>query len=139
MAHPHLKASLDEFTAVVHRTKNRLVAIPAEVQRNLGLGKRADNHLVLVSIREHGGGRWNHNYFKLTYDNEFAIPSNIPSLKPGQMVDVRIHRVIADVPAENAVKQPHGAHLLLSLAKRARKGWRSDGSERIDEYLRDDF
>jgi hypothetical protein len=138
MAHPHLKAPLDEFTAVVHRTKNRLVAIPAEVQRKLGLERRVDNHLVLVSIREHGGGRWNHNYFKLTYDNEFAIPSNIPSLKPGQMVDVRIHRVIADVPAANAVKPPHGAELLLSLAKRPRKGWRSDGAERIDDYLREE-
>jgi hypothetical protein len=139
MAHPHLKVPLDEFAAVIHRTKNRLVSIPADVQRSLGLTRRADNHIVLASIRDHARGRWNHHYFKLTQDNEFAIPSDIAHLRPGQKVDVRIHRVIADLPAANTVEAPRGAGLLSSLAKRPRPGWRRDGSERLDDYLRADL
>lgn len=135
MAHPHLKVPLDEFTAVIHRTKNRLVSIPAEVQKDLGLNRRPDNHIVLASIRSHGGGRWNHHYFKLTHDNEFAIPSDVTHLKPGQKVDVRIHRVIQDLPAPTADSPAGGAHLLSALAKRPRPGWRRDGSQRLDEYL----
>jgi hypothetical protein len=136
VAHPHLKTPLAEFTATVHRTKNRLVAIPAEVQRTLGLERRPDNHIVLVSIRAHGPGRWNHHYFKLTSDNEFAIPSDVTHVRPGARIDVRIHRVLPDQPAAGAGEPPaRGAALLTRLAGRARPGWREDGSERLDEYL----
>jgi hypothetical protein len=128
---------MDEFTAVIHRTKNRLVSIPVDVQRGLGLSRRPDNHIVLASLRRHGGGRWNHHYFKLTHDNEFAIPSDVTHLKPGQKVDVRIHRVIPDLSAPSAVPRPGGARLLSALAARPRPEWRKDGSERLDEYLRE--
>ena len=136
VAHPHLKAPLAEFTAVVHRTKNRLVAIPAQVQRTLGLERRPDNHIILVSLRPHGPGRWNHHYFKLTHDNEFAIPSDVTTVRGGSRIDVRIHRVLPDVAAAGAGEPPgRGAALLLRLAQRSRVGWRDDGSERVDEYL----
>jgi hypothetical protein len=137
MAHPHLKAPLAEFSAVVHRTKNRLVAIPAEVQRQLKLERRQDNHIVLVSIRSHGPGRWNHHYFKLTFDNEFAIPSDVANLRGGAPVDVRIHRVIRDRAAVEAgeAPSPGGAGLLTRLSQRPRSGWREDGAERLDDYL----
>lgn len=137
MAHPHLKTPLVEFQAVVHRTKNRLIAIPAEVQKRLGLARRADNHLVFVSIRPHGAGRWNHHYFKLTYDNEFAVPSDVGHLSGGDRVDVRIHRIIPDVPASDSGAPAGGGGVLSRLAAREREGWRRDGSERLDEYLRE--
>ena len=136
VAHPHLKVPLAEFSAVVHRTKNRLVAIPAEVQRALGLERRQNNHIVLVSIRPHGPGRWNHHYFKLTSDNEFAIPSDVAGLRGGSRIDVRIHRILADEVAGTGREPPaRGAALLTRLAARQRPGWREDGSERLDEYL----
>jgi hypothetical protein len=136
MVHPHLKVLLKEFAAVIHRTKNRLISVPADVQRSLGLTRRTDNHIVLASIRERSRGRWNHHYFKLTRDNEFAIPNDIAHLKPGQKVDVRIHRVIPDLPVANTFKAPRGVGLLSSLAKRPRPGWRRDGADRLDDYLR---
>jgi hypothetical protein len=136
MAHPHLKTPLAEFSAVVHRTKNRLVAIPADVQRTLQLERRQDNHIVLVSIRSHGPGRWNHHYFKLTYDNEFAIPSDMTHLKQGGRVDVRIHRVIRDETAVRTTDdRAKGAALLTRLADRPRSGWRTNGADRLDDYL----
>jgi len=134
VAHPHLKATLAEFSAVVHRTKNRLVAIPAEVQRALGLERRENNHIVLVSIRPHGPGRWNHHYFKLTHDNEFAIPSDVTHLRGGARVDVRIHRVLLDEPTAAGQAPARGAALLTRLAGRSRPGWRKDGSDRLDDY-----
>jgi hypothetical protein len=123
----------------VHRTKNRLVAIPAAVQRSLRLDRRPENHILLVSIRSHGPGRWNHHYFKLTHDNEFAIPNDVTHLRGGDRVDVRIHRVIRDEAAAGSEKsgRPTGAAVLTQLAERQRVGWRDDGSERLDEYLND--
>jgi hypothetical protein len=47
MANPHLSTTLAVFEASVHRTKNRLIAIPAKVQRSLGLERRTNNHIVL--------------------------------------------------------------------------------------------
>lgn len=136
MAHPHLAVTRARFPARIHRTKNRLVSIPAEVQRALGLERRPENHLALVSIRPGRGGRWNHHYLKLTSDNEFAIPADVSGIRPGDEVDVKIHRIIRDEP----VPPPSGAtgaSLLVSLAREPRPGWRTDGAENVDAYLRD--
>ncbi len=137
MAHPHLAETRARFPARIHRTKNRLVSIPAEVQRQLGLKRRAENHLVLVSIRRGAAGRWNHHYVKLTSDNEFAIPADIAGMRPGDAVEVKIHRIIRDEPVAppSAVT---GASLLVSLAREPRPGWRTDGAENADAYLRDE-
>jgi hypothetical protein len=138
MASPSLSTTLAEFTATIQRTKNRLVAIPAGVQRRLGLGRRANNHIVHVSIRLAGRGRWNHHYFKLTGDNEFAIPADVTGFDCGDQVEVKLHRVIADESAAESEPQSSGAELLLDLMDRPRPaGWRTDGSTRVDEYLRE--
>ncbi len=44
----HLARVLVRFEARVHNTKNRLVAIPVDVQRQLRLVRQADNHLLLT-------------------------------------------------------------------------------------------
>jgi len=134
MAHPHLAETRAQFQARVHRTKNRLVAIPAAVQRELGLERRRDNYLALVSIRRARAGRWNHHYVKLTYDNEFAIPADVTGIGPGDELEVKIHRFIDDVSV-GAAAAPSGADLLIALASEERAGWRPDGAERVDEYL----
>ncbi len=136
MAHPHLAVTLAHFEAHIHHTKNRLVAIPAAVQRQLGLRRRPDNHLLYVSIRPAGAGRWNHHYFKLTFDNEFAIPSDIAHLTQGDRIEVRIHRIIPDLTHTVRVS---AAGLLLALAAQTRPGWRSDGSLRLDDYLKEEL
>jgi len=133
MAHPHLAAPQAQFPARVHRTKNRLVAIPAAIQRQLGLERRPDNHLALVSIRRGHTGRWNHHYVKLTSDNEFAIPADVVGIQPGDAVEVKLHRVIRDEPVAPA---PQGAALLMTLARAPWPGWRADGAARVDDYLR---
>lgn len=138
MAHPHLGTSLGEFVARVHKTKNRLVSIPASIQRELGLERRQENHLVLVSLRPRGRGRWNHHYLKLTSDNELAIPADVVHLRPGDEVEVKVHRVIADVPVPPSPTET-GARVLLALARRPRPGVRTDGSERHDDYLREEI
>ena len=137
MASAGLSTTLAEFSATIHRTKNRLVAIPAEVQRSLGLERRPNNHIVHVSIRTAGRGRWNHHYFKLTGDNEFAIPTDVTGFSCGDEVDVKVHRVIADEPLDPELDGTSGMALLLELDKRPRPGWRTDGSTRVDEYLRE--
>jgi hypothetical protein len=81
------------------------VAIPAEVQSSLNLRKRDENHLVLVSIRRRGSGYWNRHYLKLTFDNEFVIPADVSHLKQGDEVEVKVHRVIPDVSAEEETGQ----------------------------------
>jgi len=137
MAHPHLAETRAQFPARVHRTKNRLVAIPAEIQRKLGLERRPDNCLVLVSIRRGRRGRWNHHYVKLTFDNEFAIPSDVVGIRPGDEVEVKVHRLIRDEAMVPAAVAPQGAALLVALASEPRPGWRTDGSEKVDDYLRE--
>jgi hypothetical protein len=136
MANPHLSTTLAEFEATVQRTKNRLIAIPAEVQRALRLGRRANNHIVLYSIRRKGQGRWNHHLAYLTQDNEFAIPSDVLHIQPGCEVQLKIHRVIPDADALSApgVTMSAGA-LLTSLADTAGEDQRVDGSEHVDDYL----
>lgn len=140
MAHPHLSTTLEQFEARIQQSKNRLIAIPSETQRALNLLKQPDNHLVLVSIRRKDSGRWNHHYFKLTYDNEIAIPADVAHLNPGDDVLVKIHRVIPDVSAEAQKNLDASATgLLLELAQNERPGWRSDGSARVDEYLNEEI
>lgn len=131
----HFGTVLARFTTRIHNSKNRQLSIPAATQQQLGLTRRADNHIILVSIRAAGQGRWNHHYFKLTYDNEFAIPSDVTHLSPGDEVDVKVHRVIEDAPV--AVPRS-GASTLRSLAAQPRPGWREDGSVRLDDYLREE-
>jgi hypothetical protein len=142
MAGNNLSETLAEFTAVVQRSKNRLIAIPAATQRELGLARREDNHIVRVSIRpaNAGNGRWNHYYVKLTRDNEFSVPAGAPGVTPGTPLDVKVHRVIEDrdvSPAPGSASTFWGT--LLKLNERLREGWRTDGSERLDEYLNDEI
>jgi hypothetical protein len=138
MAHPHLAETRARFSGPVHRTKNRLVAVPAAVQQQLGLTRRPDNFLALVSLRRAGSGRWNHHYVKFTSDNEFAIPADVEGIKPGDRVEVKIHRIIRDEAVEPAPVAPRGAGLLLALAQEPRPAWRADGAENLDRYLEDE-
>ena len=135
MATARRNPTLARFEAVVHRTKDRLVAIPAEVQRGLGLRKRRDNHIVAFSIRPAGRGRWNHHLAKLTYDNEFAIPADVTRIRGGARVEIKIHRLVPDVPSDAAPGRETPGAVLLALAQAAGDDPRTDGSRRIDEYL----
>ena len=140
MANPHLASTLATFQAVVHRTKNRLVAIPAQVQRNLGLGRRPNNHVVLYSVRPAGRGRWNHHLSYLTYDTEFSIPADVTRIKKGARVDVKLHRVIPDGNAlVPPTPPPNASSVLLALAEQAERDLgedrREDGSTHVDDYL----
>ncbi len=138
MANPHYAKTLDSFEARVQDSKDRLIAIPAATQARLGLGRRPDNHIVCYSIRKARAGRWNHHYAKLTYDNEFAVPSNVVGIQAGDAVEVKLHRFIPDVdafaPPTGAVPETGGA-ALLALAELAGDDPRQDGSERVDEEL----
>ncbi len=136
MASPHHSTTLAEFSTVVQRSKNRLVAVPAEAQRALGLTRRRDNHIVACSIRRAGTGRWNHHLVKLTFDNEFSLPADVSAIQPGHRVDVKIHRIIADVPLATPVAGSP-ADPLLDLAASAGHDPRVDGSDRVDDYLAD--
>jgi hypothetical protein len=136
MASPHFSTTLAEFTTVVQRSKNRLVAVPAAAQRALGLARRRDNHIIACSIRRVGHGRWNHHLVKLTHDNEFSLPADVTLIRAGDRVQVKIHRLIADVavpvPANGSPADP-----LLDLAASAGHDPRVDGSERVDDCLSD--
>jgi hypothetical protein len=136
VASHHLATTLVVFDATVHRTKNRLVAIPAKVQRRLGLVRRPNNHIVLYSIRCLGRGRWNHHLAYLTHDNEFAIPADVTHIEAGAHVEVKIHRVIPDADALGSLApSTNPGALLLAMAEEAGEDERVDGSERVDEYL----
>ncbi|HEX7476209.1 MAG TPA: hypothetical protein VF331_00235 [Polyangiales bacterium] len=127
------------FEAKVQRTKNRLIAIPADVQRTLRLARRVNNHIVLYSIRPKGRGRWNHLLSYLTYDNEFAVPVAAAHIGAGDAVEVKIHRVIPDADAlGNTGRRENAGSLLSSLAEQAGDDERSDGSQNVDEYLNAD-
>ncbi len=130
----HVTPTLVAFTTKVQRSKNRLVAIPAEAQSALGLARRRQNHIIAYSIRRSGRGRWNHHLAKLTYDNEFSIPSDVTGLRAGDRIDVKIHRIVADVPIV-ASPVTTAADALVALGAAAGRDDRIDGSERIDEYL----
>jgi len=129
----HLAHVLARFEARVHNSKNRQVSIPAVVQRRLRLVRQVDNHLVLYSIRRTGDGRWNHHWAQLTFDNEFAVPADVAHIGQGDMVEVKIHRVVKNVDAL-ADELPGGAELLLQLAS-AGEDERVDGSRAVDDYL----
>jgi hypothetical protein len=137
MANPKLATTRAVFEATVHRTKNRLVSIPAEVQRQLGLERRANNHVLHFSIRADGTGRWNAHWAQLTFDNEFAIPTDVKDIEPGSRVEVKIHGAVAAVdllaPPPEGPSNPGG--LLLDLASGEEEDPRSDGSVNLDEYL----
>ncbi|MGB8298831.1 MAG: hypothetical protein WCG85_25670 [Polyangia bacterium] len=136
MANLHLAKTLAAFHAVVHRTKNRLIAIPAKVQRDLGLGRRRNNHVVLYSIRRAGRGRWNHHLSYLTYDNELSIPADVTRIRPGDPVEVKLHRFIPDGDALTPAPSPsHPASLLVALAEESGEDPRTDGSAHVDDYL----
>jgi hypothetical protein len=140
MANPHLSTTLARFDATVHRTKNRLIAIPSAVQRQLGLERRANNHIVLYSIRLQGGGRWNHHLAYLTKDNEFAVPTDVQQIEAGASVEVKLHRVIPD--ADALVSSESGGALLRRIGQEADEttlqDTRADGSQRVDDYLNED-
>ena len=128
-------ATLATFEARIHRSKNRQVSIPAEVQRQLGLARRKHNHIIRVSIRPSGAGYWNQHYLKLTSDNEFSIPSDVTGLAPGDTIQVRVHSVLADTPMATVKVAETGAAVLLRLANEPGEGWRTDGSRNLDAYL----
>jgi hypothetical protein len=135
MASPHLASTLAVFEGQVHRTKNRLIAIPADVQRKLRLVRRGATHLVLYSIRVRGQGRWNHHWAQLTQDNEFAVPSDVSQIVGGQRVDVKIHRIVLDQDALVASPRTPG-ELLVDLGNEAGEDdARTDGSLHVDDYL----
>ena len=132
MPDPSLSTVLDQFTATVQ--KGRLIAIPAVARTKLGLTRRQDNHLLRFSLRKAGRGRWNHDYAKLSFDNEFALPSNILGLGPGDTVEIKIHQVLAtrQVPLPHA---PAGADLLVAMAKDSQPDDLDLGAQEHDEYL----
>jgi hypothetical protein len=136
MSNPHLSVTLAKFSRRIQKTKDRLVAVPAEVQRQVGLDRRANNHILLVSLRPKDDGRWNHHLVKLTYDCEFSIPSDATRFVAGSEVDVKVHRVIPDESVEPP-PTPTGAGVLLAIAGSA--SWRSDGAARLDEHIANDI
>jgi hypothetical protein len=136
MANPHLATTLTTFDATVHRTKNRLIAIPAGEQRRLGLVRRANNHIISYSIRSAGGGRWNHHLACLTYDNEFSIPADVVHIQGGDSVEIKIHRIIPNVgTVHGQASLANGGALLTRLAEEAGADERADGSQMVDEFL----
>ena len=136
MANPHLATTLTSFAAIVHRTKNRLIAIPAGEQRRLGLVRRANNHIISYSIRRAGGGRWNHHLACLTFDNEFSITADVSLIQGGDSVEIKIHQIIPNVGAVHGqVPLANGGALLTRLAEEAGADERADGSQNVDAYL----
>jgi hypothetical protein len=136
MANSNLATTLTSFDATVHRTKNRLIAIPVLEQRRLGLTRRVNNHIVLYSIRRAGGGRWNHHLAYLTYDNEFSIPSDVAHIHGGDSVEIKIHQIIPNVGVvPGQLPLANGGALLTRLADEAGGDERVDGSQNVDKYL----
>jgi hypothetical protein len=133
MANHLLADVLAQFEARVHKSKNRQISIPAEIQRKLRLVRQVDNHLVLYSIRPKGQGRWNHHWAQLTFDNEFSVPADVSHIAQGALVEVKLHRLVKNVDAL-APEPPAGAALLLQLAARG-DDERVDGSRAVDDYL----
>jgi hypothetical protein len=125
-------APLVEFEATVQRTKDRLIAISASVQRKLGLSKRRDVHLVDFSIRPKGRGRWNHHVTYLTRKSTFAIPTDVTHIRGGQRVVIKIHRILENRDA--VLGEPTAADVLLQFAGMIDDG-RTDGSVNVDHYL----
>jgi hypothetical protein len=139
MANPHHAQTLARFDATVQKSQNRLVAIPADLQRRLGLVRQPNNFLVTYSIRQAGEGPWFKYVSYLTEDNEFTLPAGAPNIEPGDSVEVKIHRFTKNEDAALAEREDeNGGALLVRLAAMARPAFddaRSDGSERLDDYL----
>jgi hypothetical protein len=129
----YLARVLERFDARVHNNKNRLVSIPADVQRRLRLIRPAEDHLLLYSIRLKGEGRWNHHWSQLNVDNEFAIPSDVAHIERGAQVEVKIHRVgkLRDLELD---EPSAGAAVLVELAGSGEDD-RIDGSRAVDDHL----
>jgi hypothetical protein len=136
MADASLSVVLEQFSATVQRGKGRMIAIPADKQRKLGLTARRDNHLLRYSIRKRGSGRWNHHYAKLTSDNEIALPSDLP-VEPGDEVEVKVHRIIADVPVP-VPEARTGGSILVDLAEQAMSDDSSRGADEHDAVLNEE-
>jgi hypothetical protein len=132
MADASLSSVLDEFTATLQ--KGGLIAIPALTRERLGLTRRQDNHLLRFSFRRSGKGRWNNGYARLTFDNEFALPSGEQKLVAGDKVDVKIRQVLATAPVP-VPGDRKGAALLLEFAAAAMEDDCLVGVDDIDEYL----
>jgi hypothetical protein len=132
MADASLSSVLDEFTATLQ--KGGLIAIPAATRERLGLTRQKDNHLLRFSFRRSGKGRWNNGYARLTFDNEFALPSGDQKLSAGDAVDVKIRQVLATTPV-TAPGNRKGASLLLEFAAAAMEDSCLVVAEDIDEYL----
>ena len=132
----HLARVLARFEARVHNNKNRLISVPADVQHALHLIRQADNHLLLYSIRRKGQGRWNHHWSQLTFDNEFAVPSDVAHIERGAEVEVKVHRLVKNIDAldDGSGGSSGGAALLVELAGSGTDE-RVDGSRSVDEYL----
>ncbi len=135
----HLGEKIETFTATIQTTQNRHVAIPAAVRKSAGISERPDNDIVQVSLRPHGSGYWNHHYFKLTNSGCFAIPTDITGLSGGDVIDVKLHRVIRDGAPAAADCEPAATALLKFANLATLVGWRSDGSSRVDEYLNEEM
>jgi hypothetical protein len=137
MANAKLATTRATFAATVHRTKNRLVAIPAAVQRQLGLKRQQNNYILHFSIRAEGTGHWNSHWAQLTYDNEFAIPTDVKGIEAGSRVEVKVHGAVAAVDVLESETAPplNPGGLLLELADASEEDPRTDGSVNLDEYL----
>lgn len=66
----------------------------------------------------------------MTYDNEFEIPAGFSRIEPGARVEVKIHRLIADIPLP--VARSAGETV---LALPTGEDDRIDGSRNVDAYL----
>jgi hypothetical protein len=132
MADSSLSSVLGEFTATLQ--KGRLIAIPAVLCERLGLTRRRDNHLLRFSFRKSGQGRWNNDYARLTYDNEFALRDGREPLSPGDAVDVKIRQVLVTTPAPLPAER-NGAELLLDFAAHATGDDGLESADDIDEFL----
>jgi hypothetical protein len=134
MSDPTLSQTLDRFEAIVQ--KGRLIAIPAESQQRLGLAKRQNNHLLRLSLRKAARGRWNHLYARLTHDNEFAIPTNVSEIAPGDHVEIKIRDVLATTPVRAG--RAGAGSLLVEMAEAAATNAGEVAADRHDYYLNDE-
>ncbi|MFN0096112.1 MAG: hypothetical protein ACKVVT_15225 [Dehalococcoidia bacterium] len=136
----YLDEVIDEFVGRVQATKNRHVAIPAASKLKLGLDDGENRQLIQVSIRPQSGGHWNHHYFKLTHDGCFAIPTDVSTVSGGDLIDVKVHRIITPCEHDDAGSRSDESPLAwLANQAEALGGWRVDGASRHDDYLRDDM
>lgn len=136
MANPDYATTLAQFSAIVQKNKNRLVAIPAATWQTLGLERRPGSEILACSIRRTGRGRWNHHYFKLTANDEFSIPTDVADIGPGDRVEVKVH-CIKELRSLPPAADATAADVLLDIAASAGIDSRVDGSDRVDDYLFD--